>query len=88
MSKYVPRSTLETMYKSYVRSQLEYGDVIYHHPPLVGNHLSIYNLNELMTKVESVQYRVALVTTGAWKGTSKEKLYKELGYHNEDGKEE
>ena len=32
MSKYVPRSTLETMYKAYVRSQLEYGDVIYHHP--------------------------------------------------------
>jgi hypothetical protein len=28
MSKYVPRSTLETMYKSYVRSQHEYGDTI------------------------------------------------------------
>ncbi len=82
MSKYVPRSTLETMYKAYVRSQLEYGDVIYHHPPLVGNHRAIYNLNELMTKVESVQYRAALVTTGAWKGTSKEKLYKELGWES------
>ena len=82
MSKYVPRSTLETMYKSYVRSQLEYCDVIYHHPPLTGNHLSIYDLNELMTKVESVQYRAALVTTGAWKGTSKEKLYDELGWES------
>ena len=82
MSKFVPRSTLETMYKAYVRSQLEYGDVIYHRPPLVGNHLSIYDLNETMTKVESVQYRAALATTGAWKGTNKEKLYKELGWES------
>ena len=43
MSKYVPRSTLETIYKAYVRSKLEYGDVIYHHPPLDGNDLSIKN---------------------------------------------
>ena len=75
MSKYVPRSTLETIYKAYVRSKLEYGDVIYHHPPLDGNHLSIKKLNVLMSKVESVQYRAALATTGAWKGTNKEKLY-------------
>ena len=82
MSKYVPRSTLETIYKAYVRSQLEYGDVIYHHPPLDGNHLSIKKLNELMSKVESVQYRAALATTGAWKGTSKDKLYEELGWES------
>ena len=48
MSKYVPRSTRETMYKAYVRSQLEYGDVIYDHPPLAADHLSIYNLNEIL----------------------------------------
>ena len=82
MSKYVPRSTLETIYKAYVRSKLEYGDVIYHHPPLDGNHLSIKKLNVLMSKVESVQYRAALVTTGAWKGTNKEKLYEELGWES------
>ena len=80
MLKYVPRSTLETMYKSYVRSQLEYGDVIYHHLPLATDHLSIYNLYEIMTKVESVQYHADLVTTGASRGTNKEKLYKELGW--------
>ena len=28
-----------------------------------------------MTKVESVQSRDTLVTTGAWKGTNKEKPY-------------
>ena len=35
-----------------------------------------------MPKVESVQYRAALVTTGAWKSTSKEKLYEELGWES------
>ena len=41
--------------------------------------LSIYDLNEIMPKVESVQYRAALVTTGAWRATNKENLYDELG---------
>jgi hypothetical protein len=82
MSKYVPRFTLETIYKSYVRSQLEYADVIYHHPPLDGKHLSFCKLNPLMSKVESVQYRAALVITGAWNGTSRKKLYKELGWES------
>ena len=35
-----------------------------------------------MSKVESVQYRAALATTGAWKGTNKEKLYEELGWES------
>ena len=70
------------IFKSYVRSQLEYCDVIYHHPPLVGKHLSIQSLNELMSMVESIQYGAALATTGAWKGTSKVKLYEELGWES------
>ena len=82
MSRYVPRSTLETMYKSYVRSLLEYGDIIYHHPPIHGNAATTNNLNELMSKIESVQYRAALVTTGAWKHTNKIKLYEELGWES------
>ena len=35
-----------------------------------------------MSKVEYVQYRAALATTGAWKGTNKEKLYEELGWES------
>ena len=35
-----------------------------------------------MSKVESVQYRAALLTTGAWNKTSKEKLYNELGWES------
>ena len=32
-----------------------------------------------MTKIESVQYQAALAITGTWQGTSRVKLYKELG---------
>ena len=35
-----------------------------------------------MEKLESVQYSAALAVTGAWKGTSREKLYEELGYES------
>ena len=33
----------------------------------------------LLNKLESVQYNAALAITGAIKGTSKERLYEELG---------
>ena len=32
LSKYLPRQTLNEMYKLYVRLHLDYGDVIYHIP--------------------------------------------------------
>ena len=32
-----------------------------------------------MAKIERVQYQAALAITGAWQGTSRLKLYKELG---------
>ena len=35
-----------------------------------------------MEKLESVQYSAALAVTGAWKGTSRKKLYEELGWES------
>ena len=35
-----------------------------------------------MEEVERVQYRAALAVTGAWKGTSRTKLYNELGWES------
>ena len=35
-----------------------------------------------MEKLESVQYSAALAVTGAWRGTSREKLYAELGWES------
>ena len=65
----LPRSSLLTIYKSFIRPHLDYGDVVYDQP-----------LNETFSqKIESVQYNAALAITAALRGSSKEKLYQELG---------
>ena len=74
-SKYLSRSTLNRLFHLYVRPHLDYGDVIYHIPQrdaCFGNYL--------MEKLESVQYSAALSVSGTWRGTSREKLYNELGW--------
>ena len=53
----------------YVRPHLDYGDVIFHNQRL-----------DLMDLLERVQYKAALIVSGCWQGTSKEKLYDELGW--------
>ena len=40
------------------------------------------NLSSLANTIESVQYNAALAITGAFRGTSKEKLYQELGFES------
>ena len=65
----LPRSSLLTIYKSFVRPHLNYGDVIYDQP----------NNSSLSDKIESVQYNAVLAITGAIRGTPKGKLYQELG---------
>ena len=57
------------IYKSFIRPHLDYGAIIFDQPE-----------NEsFCKKIESVQYNAALAITGAIQGTSREKLYKELG---------
>ena len=65
----LPRSALITMYKAFVRPHLDYGDILYD---------QTYNTS-FHEKMESIQYRACLAITGAIQGTSKEKLYQELG---------
>ena len=65
----LPREPLLTIYKSFVRPHLDYGDVIYDQR---------YN-NSFHQKLESIQYNAALAITGAIRGSSREKLYQELG---------
>ena len=58
-----------TIHKSFLRPHLDYGDVIYDR-----------TFNEsFQNKLESVQYNAALAITGAIRGSSREKLYQELG---------
>ena len=82
LSKYLPRHTLSELYKLYVRPHLDYGDVIYHIPSKVCEFSQNIILSNLMEKLESVQYSAALAVTGTWRGTSREKLYTELGWES------
>ena len=64
----LPRSSLLTIYKTFVRSWLDYADIIYD---------QAYN-SSFHVKLESVQYNECLAVNGAIKGTSTEKLYQKL----------
>ena len=63
------REQFLTFYKTFVKSHLDYVDIIYDKP---FNH-------SFTEKLEKVQYTAALNITGAIKGISRERLYKELG---------
>ena len=64
----LPRKSLITIYKAFLRPLIDYGDIIYDQPQ-----------NEsFCEKLEAVQYKVALAITGAIQGSSREKINQEL----------
>ena len=65
----LPRSTLLTKYKTFIKIWLDYADIVYE---------QAYN-SAFHDKIESVQYNAWLAITGAIRGTSTEKIYQELG---------
>ena len=69
------------MYKLLVRPHFDYCDVIYHVPPLLGPN-GLLSLNFLMERIEKIQYQAALAVSGSWKGSSRNKLYDELGWES------
>ena len=68
----LPRPSLITIYKVFIRPHLDYGDVIFD---------QAFN-NSFHQTLESIQYNTALAITGAIRGTSKEKLDQELGFES------
>ena len=64
----LPRDALLRIYKSFVRSHLAYGDIVYDKP----------NNESFTSKLERVQYKACLAIAGAIQGTSRERLNKEL----------
>ena len=82
LSRYLPRPSLDQIYKLHVRSHFDYCDIIYHVPPVDNPCSQEYTQNLLMNRLESMQYNAALAITGAWRGTSREKIYKELGWES------
>ena len=86
---YLPRKALLQIYKSFIRPHLDYCDVIYHKPTYDDFYSTYYsersNTDPINTnfrfnnKIESIQYNAALAITGCIRGTSREKIYNELG---------
>ena len=68
--KYTSKDSLLTIYKTFIKPHVDYCDIIYDQP---GN-------KSFCAKIECIWYNAALTITGAIKGTSQTKLYKELGY--------
>ena len=68
----LPRTSLITIFKLFIRPHLDYGDIIYDRAYNTSFHQNI----------ESIQYNTALAITGAVRGTSREKLYQELGFES------
>ena len=69
LSNKLPRQALVTIYNAFIRPHLDYGDIVYDKP----------NNETFINKIEKAQYEAALAITGAIRGTSREKLYTELG---------
>ena len=69
LRNFLPRPSLLQIYKSFVRPYLDYGDIICDEA-FIGS---------VQQKLESVQYNATLVITGVIRGTSREKIYSELG---------
>ena len=67
-----PRNALLTIYKSFIRPHLGYGDILCDKP----------SNDSFQNKMEKVQYIACLAITGGIQGTSREWLYDELGLHS------
>ena len=65
----LPRKSLVTIYKAFLRPLIDYGDIIYDQP----------QNKSFSEKLEGVQYKAALAKTGAIQGTSRDRIYQELG---------
>ena len=66
----LPRASLVIIYKSFIRLHLHYGDILYD---------QTFN-NSFHERLELIQYNAALAITGTRRGSSREKLYQELGF--------
>ena len=75
MSRYVSRDVLNKVYKLYARPHLDYGDMIYHKydPEMCLS---------LTQRLEQTQYSAALAVSGAWRGTTRQRLYEEIGWES------
>ena len=74
LSMTLSRKSLPTICRSFVRPILDYADIIYD-KPCNGT---------FKGKLEAVKYNACLTITGAIQGTSRERLYREVGLETLD----
>ena len=65
----LPRKSLITIYKAFLRPLIDYGDIIYDQP----------QNDSFSEKLESIQYKADLAIIGAIQGISRDKIYQETG---------
>ena len=69
LRKYLSSDTRLTVYKAFVGSNLDYGDILYDNRGNIS----------FTQKIESIQYNAAIDIPGCIRGISRETLYCELG---------
>ena len=69
ISNKLPRYALLRIYKSFLRSHLDHGDIVFEKP----------NSESFTSRLERVEYTACLAITGTIQGTSRERIYKEYG---------
>ena len=82
LKKWVSHEVLVNIYVMYIRPNFDYADIIYHKAENINETFYKDNSNLQMKQIEQIQYEAARISTGAWKGTSREKLYKNLGWES------
>ena len=65
----MPRKSLITIHKAFLRHLIDYGDIICDQP----------QNDSFSEKLEIIQYKAALAITGAIQSISRDKRYQELG---------
>ena len=70
-----------------IRVHLDYGDIVYDRGEIDkvlkdGILLPVGISSTQLRNIESLQYEAARIVTGAWKSTSRDKLYGELGWES------
>ena len=64
--RYLPRNSLLTIYKAFIKPHLDYADVVYDYPG---------NASFIQSNLLSVQYNASLAISGCFRSTSRDKLY-------------
>ena len=75
---YEHRQALINIYKAFVRSHLNYGDILYGQTYNVSFHEKL-EYNAIQCNANTIKYNACIAITGAIRGTSKENMYQELG---------